>query len=138
MSASWRVLLALAAVPVFAGCGSSPADDVRATLHGFAEATAKRDYQALCDDYFAPALIDQVEQAGLPCEAAIRPEISSTEKPELDVRSVQVDGDRARAQVHTSAANQPASDDTIQLAKVRGEWRIVSLAETGPQPSGAP
>ena len=87
MSASWRVLVSAAALALLAGCGSSPEDQVRSTLHGFADATAKRDYQALCDDYFSPALVDQVEQAGLPCEAAIRPEISATQKPKLDIRS---------------------------------------------------
>ena len=120
------------------GCGSSPADQVRSTLRGFADATARRDYQALCDNYFAPALVDQVEQTGLPCEAAIRPEISSTRKPRLVVRSVKVNGDRALAQIHTSAANQPPSDDTIELVKVKGHWRIATLAEQGPQPSGGP
>jgi hypothetical protein len=136
--ATWRVLVLAAALALLAGCGSSPEDDVRSALKGFAGATAKRDYQALCDDYFAPALIDQVEQAGLPCEAAIRPEISATQKPKLEIRSVKVDGDKALARVHTSAANQPPSDDTIQLVKVKGSWRIASLAETGPQPAGAP
>ena len=138
MPASRRLLLATVALAVLAGCGSSPEDQVRSTLSGFADATAKRDYQSLCDDYFSPALVDQVEQAGLPCEAAIRPEISATKKPKLEVRSVDVNGDRALAKVHTSAANQPPSDDTIQLLKVKGKWRIASLAETGPQPPGAP
>jgi hypothetical protein len=138
VSATWRVLFVIAALPLVAGCGSSPEEQVRSTLKGFADATAKRDYQALCDDYFAPALVDQVEQAGLPCEAALRPELSSTQKPKLTVRSVQVDGDKALAKIHTSAANQPPSDDTIQLVKVKDKWRISSLAETGPQPSGAP
>ena len=138
MSASRRVLISAAALALLGGCGSSPSDQVRSTLRGFADATAKRDYQALCDDYFSPALVDQVEQAGLPCEAAIRPEISSTQKPKLEIRSVDVNGDLALAKVHTSAANQPPSDDTIQLLKVKGKWRIASLAETGPQPPGGP
>jgi ketosteroid isomerase-like protein len=138
VSGSRIALLSALALAVLAGCGSSPSDQVRSTLRGFADATAKRDYQALCDDYFSPALVDQVEQAGLPCEAAIRPEISATRNPKLDIRSVDVNGDHALAKVHTSAANQPASDDTIQLLKVKGKWRIASLAQTGPQPSGAP
>jgi hypothetical protein len=123
---------------VLGGCGSSPGDQVRSTLRGFAAATARRDYQALCDDFFAPALVDQVEQAGLPCEAAIRPEISATKQPKLKVLSVKVTGEKALAQIHTSAANQPPSDDTIQLVKVKGHWRIASLAETGPQPAPSP
>ena len=138
MRAPGPVLLSAGLVCLLAACGSSPADQVRSTLHGFADASAKRDYQALCDDYFAPALVDQVEEAGLPCEAAIRPELSATKKPRLVIRSVRVTGDKALAQVHTSAANQPPSDDTIQLVRVKGHWRISSLAETGPQPPPQP
>jgi hypothetical protein len=138
VSATRRALLLAGLVPALAACGSSPADQVRSTLRGFADATARRDYQALCDDYFAPALVDQVEEVGLPCEAAVRPEISATEKPKLTVRSVRVTGDKALAQVHTSAANQPPSDDTIALVRVKGHWRIASLAETGPQPAAGP
>jgi hypothetical protein len=138
VSASRRALKPALALVLLAGCGSSPTDEVRSKLKGFADATAKRDYQTLCDDYFAPALVDQVEQAGLPCEAAIRPEISATKDPKLEIRSVDVHGEKALARVHTSAANQPPSDDTIQLVKVKGGWRIASLSETGPQPPSGP
>ena len=139
MLGPWRLLLLAGALPVLAACGgSSPTEEVRSTLRGFATATAKRDYQALCDRFFAPKLVDEVEQSGLPCEAAIRPELSATSKPTLTIRSVRVDGDTALAQVHTAAANQPPSDDTIQLVRVKGSWRIASLSETGPQPPPSP
>ncbi len=122
-----------------AGCGkSSPSDEVRSTLSGFAKATAARDYQSLCDEYFAPALVDQVEQSGLPCEAAIRPELSATQRPTLTVRSVEVHDAKALARVHTTAANQPPSDDTIALALVKGHWRIASLASPEPAPPPTP
>ena len=137
MPRTGRLLLAAVALAVPAGCGGgSPADAVRATLAGFAKATAQRDYQGLCDTYFAPKLVDEVEQTGLPCEAAIRPEISATQKPTLKVKAVQVHGDSATAQIHTTAANQPPSDDTIALVRVSGKWHISSLATAGPQPSG--
>ena len=128
----------LAALAGLAGCGGgkSPADAVRATLAGFAQATARHDYQALCDTYLAPALVDAVEQSGLPCESAIRPEISATKQPTLTIKGVEVHGDKATAQVHTTAANQPPSDDTIALQRVNGVWRIASLATVGPQPTG--
>lgn len=133
------MLLALALTAALAGCGGrSAADEVRSTLAGFARATAARDYQALCDRYLAPKLVDQVEQAGLPCEAAIRPEISATRRPSLSIRGVEVRGSRALARVHTTAANQPASDDTITLVRVSGDWRIASLASAGPVPPPVP
>ena len=127
------VLIAIAALA--SGCGkSSPADEVRSTVEGFAAAIADHDYQALCDRYFATRLVSGLERAGLPCEAAIRPQIGATRKPTLEIRSIAITGDRARVRVHTAAENQPPSDDTLALARERDGWRIASLAEAGPQP----
>jgi hypothetical protein len=130
------LLLAVVALAACGKGGGDPTGDaVRTTLAGFAKATATRDYQSLCDRYLAPELVDAIEQAGLPCEAAIRPEFSATERPTLVVRSVAVTGDTARAAVHTDAANQDPADATIALVRVHGAWRIASLVEAGPQPA---
>src|SRR3954463_6549407 len=119
-----------------AGCGGGSAEDeVRSTLKGYAKAFAAHDYQAICDRYLSPKLVDGVEQRGLPCEAAIRPAISEAVKPVLAVRSVKVSGDAATAQVHSTAANQPPSDDTISLSRVKGTWYIAGTVSTGPQTS---
>lgn len=133
-----RIAAAVLVALALAGCGKearTPADDVRATLESFARAIAARDYQALCDRFFAPALVAAVERAGLPCEAAIRPEFGATEEPTLEIRSIKVDGDKAQAEVHTDAANQEPADATVALVRVEGRWRIASLVETGPQPT---
>ena len=130
------VALALLAAPAITGCGeSSAAKDVRTTVEGYAKAVAKRDYQALCDRDLAPDVVAGVEETGLPCEAALRPEISATKRPMLTVRSIKVDGDTARAQVHTTAANQSPADVTLALKRIRGVWHIVSTTEAGPQPA---
>lgn len=125
------------AAMVAAACGkTSPQDEVRSTVEAFAGAVARRDYQALCDTYFSTSLVSGLERAGLPCEAAIRPEIAATRRPRLEIRRVEVQGDRARVFVRTSAANQPPSEDTLALAREQGRWRISALAEAGPQPLG--
>lgn len=133
---SRAVAIAIAAL-VLAGCGKegrTPEGDVRDTLEGFAEAVRERDYQALCDRYFSPALITGLERSGLPCEAALRPELSATNEPEMTIGAITVEGTTARADVHTEAANQPPSDDVIALRLERGDWRIASLADTAPRP----
>ena len=38
-------------------------------------------------------------------------------------------GDTATADVRTAAAGQPPSRDTLQLVRVRGKWKIASLAQ---------
>ncbi|HEX8087069.1 MAG TPA: nuclear transport factor 2 family protein [Solirubrobacteraceae bacterium] len=120
-------LLAIVAL-LAAGCGADDEGDVRRTLDDFAEATAKKDYQRMCDDLLSPDLIEQIRRVNLPCEVALRTGLEDVENPRLEVRSVKLDGDTATARVHSSASNQEASDDTIKLVKVDGEWRIASLA----------
>jgi hypothetical protein len=124
-------------VVVLAGCGKdepTPQDDVRSTLEGFATAVLERDYQALCDRYFSPSLITGLERSGLPCEAALRPELSATNEPHMTIGDITVNGTTAEAQVHTEAANQPPSDDVVSLKLEEGAWRVAALADVSPQP----
>ena len=117
-----------------AGCGGRPAapdaDQVRSTLVEFARATARHDYRTICDRLLAPALIDKLHQIGLPCVKALEQALGDVRSPRLTVGSITVDGDRARAQVRTSAQGQQPSEDTVELRRVNGSWRIASLAGT--------
>src|SRR3712207_1734932 len=92
--------LALAAALLLAGCSrDSGEEDVRATLETFTEATARKDYQRLCDDLFSEKRVEEVESS-LPCEVALqRSSLADAERPQLEVRSVRVDGDTATAVV---------------------------------------
>ena len=131
-----RTLIAVAVVAL-AACGKqerTPEGDVRATLEGFAKAVLERDYQALCDRYFSPSLITGLERSGLPCEAALRPEISATNEPRMRIGAITVEGTTARAEVRTEAANQPPSDDVVALKLEEGAWRIAALNDVSPQP----
>jgi hypothetical protein len=126
-----RRLIVLALLTVLAGCGGSTASDakqVRAMLAVLARATAQKDYRTLCTRVLAPQLISQLEQLKLPCEVALARGLGNVVQPQLAVRSIRVKGKTALAQVHTSAANQRASDDTVALVKLRGGWRVASLA----------
>ena len=130
-----RPLLVLAAAIAAAGglaaCGDSDEDQVRAVVERFADAGAKQDYQRICDELITPALSQKVEQIGLPCEVAFRQGLKDVKKPTLTVRSVKIDGDKARVAVHSTAANQSPSDDTLEVVKVNDEWRISSLVGSG-------
>jgi hypothetical protein len=125
-----RPLLLVLAVCALAGCGDSgPSDEqqIRAALAEFERAAAARDYQALCDRVLAPELIETVKQIGLPCELALQKGFEDVENPRLTVGAVKVDDDTATAEVRSSAAGEAPSQDTIELVKVRGGWRIASL-----------
>lgn len=127
-------LLAAAALAT-AGCGETPVtEEVRAAVEGFEEASADRDVQRLCDELLARELVQRVEAAGIPCEQALRQGLSSVRSPEVEIRSVVVNGDKALAEVRSRAAGQEPSQDTIELVREAGSWRITSLAAPRPQP----
>ncbi len=127
---AWRsvTVLAIAAAVALSGCGRSDERKVADTLDAFATAVAAKDYQRLCDDLFAPELIESLRGVNLPCEVALKTGFEDTQKPRIEVKSVKVDGDRAQARVRSTAANQPPSEDTVELVKVDGKWRVASLA----------
>jgi hypothetical protein len=119
--------LALAAC----GGGSQPkrsdADRVRDTLGAFARASAEHDYRRVCADLLAKPVIDSVRRAGLSCESAMKTALQGVQAPKLEVRRVTIKGNRARAEVHTTAANQQASDDTVALVREDANWKIGAL-----------
>jgi hypothetical protein len=125
-----RTVLLVAVAVALVGCGSSaPTDDelVAGTVSAFGRATEAKDYGALCDRLLAPSLVDKLEQVGLPCEQAMRKALGGVRDPRLTIGEITVHGDRASAQIRTSASGQPPSRDTLELERVNGSWRIASL-----------
>jgi hypothetical protein len=138
-------LLSAAIAAGAAGCGADsegPSADtqVRATVARFGVATRAGDYQTICDQLLADALVHSVEAVGLPCESALQRGLSGVRDPRLEIRQVSMSGGRALVSVHSTAAGQPPSDDAIQLVKEGGTWRIASLAapSAGQASSAAP
>jgi hypothetical protein len=120
------------ALALLAGCGDSgptAEQQVRATLTEFGRATAARDYQALCDRVFAPALVEQLSEVGLPCEVAMQQSFEDVENPRLTIGKITVAADekRATAEVRTSATGQTPSQDEVELVPVEAGWRVSSL-----------
>ena len=118
----------LAVTMLAAGCGG-PSDEqqVAGTVSAFGRATAAKDYRTLCGKLLSPKLIEQVQQIGLPCEQALQRALGDVQSPRLTIGKVTVDGDTATAEIRTSAAGQAPSRDVLQLARVKGDWRIASL-----------
>jgi hypothetical protein len=119
-----------------AGCGRQSAEDqVRAKLDDFAQATAAKDYRRLCNDVLAKQLVQKAQAAGLSCEVALKTGLNDVQKPKVQIQKVTVKGDSATAVVHTTAANQDASTDTLELSRQAGDWRVSSV--TSPPSPGA-
>jgi hypothetical protein len=125
-----RYLATALALLVLAGCGEqspAPEEQVRSTVAEFGRATAAKDYRKLCDRLLAPALIEEVESIGLPCEVAMRQGLEKVREPRLTIGRIEVDEDHASAQIRTSAAGEEPSEDTLELVNVGGAWKISSL-----------
>ena len=133
-----RVAL-LVAVLTLAACGQEkPTQQVHDAVDAFGKAVADHDYQKLCDKLIASNLIDALEARGVPCELALKTGFDSVKDAKLSVRTVAVNGDKALVTVHSTAANQKPSDDTLALVKEKGKWKISELAQPQPQPPAQP
>jgi hypothetical protein len=125
-----RLLLLLALVLVGCGGGDPPAaEQVRDAVKRFGDATARKDYQVICDELLARDLVDNVESIGLPCEVALQRGLGEVQAPRLEVGQVAVSGDRALVSVRSTAAGQQPSDDGMELIREDDGWRIASLAQ---------
>jgi predicted small lipoprotein YifL len=125
-----RYLAPALALLVLAGCGDqgpTPEQQVRSTVTEFGRATAAKDYQTLCDRLLAPSLVEEVESIGLPCEVALRQGLGAVKEPRLTIGRVQVQEDKASAEIRTSAAGEEPSRDTLELVNLDGTWKISSL-----------
>jgi hypothetical protein len=112
--------------------GPNEEKEVRATLDSYAQATRAKDYQTLCDDLFAKAIVAGLTNANLPCEVALKlSSLETVRDPQLTVLAVEVSGDQAAARVRSTAVGEQPSLDTIKLVKEDGDWRIASLSEPG-------
>ena len=133
---SLAALLPATLAVLVAGCGAdregpTPDQQVRAVVARFGIASRQKDYQAICDSLLSQALVRRVEEVGLPCESALQRGLADVRDPRLVIRGVSLRGGRAQVAVHSTALGQPPSDDTIQLVRENGEWRIAALASSG-------
>jgi hypothetical protein len=115
---------------VLVGCGDpgpTPEELVRTTVSEFGRATAAKDYATMCDRLLAPELVEDVTQAGLSCERALKQGLDRVRDPRLTIGAVKIDGDAATAEIRTSAAGEQPSKDTLKLVNINGTWKISSL-----------
>ena len=130
-----RAAAALTVSVLFAaGCGGGngkpkpiegPAKEVAEVIQRFARATAARDFQTICTDLFAATVRDQA--GGDDCPRLLERRAEGIRRPRIQIVSIAVQKDRARARVRTSATGQAAVDDEIRLVRESGTFRISSL-----------
>ncbi len=105
--------------------GRDDEQEVRVALERYEEASARKDYQSLCDELLASSYVRQTASSGLPCEVALRTALEDVRNPTLEVVSVEVNGDRAAARVRGTAAGQVPGEDVYTLVREDDSWRIL-------------
>jgi hypothetical protein len=129
--------MATAALLAPAGCslgGDEEPQQVRGAAQEIAEvvgqlerATARRDWKTVCDDLFTKSALQRA--GGEDCAGLLRSTAKGIEQPRIRVRGIRVEGERASVEVRTSARGEAELDDTLELRRENGEWRIDALTD---------
>lgn len=100
--------------------------EVIATITAFGDATASKDYKALCDDL----LSQEAAKIGGDCEKTFSKTGEALEDFKLTIKSVKVDPDGKNATADVSVTSNVSPEPQTQalsLTKEGGDWRIQIL-----------
>ena len=73
-----------------------------------------------------------MKQIGLPCEVALQRGLGDVKNPKLTVGKISIKDDTATAEIRTVAEGQAPSRDTLELVRVKDDWRVSSLGDADP------
>jgi hypothetical protein len=118
----------VAGLVLLPGCGANERGLVQAKVNQLAQATASKNYRALCQEVFAPRLLAHLALSGLSCERAMQIALSDVQDPVLSIGKITVKGHKASAITLSGARAQQGSIDEIGLVKTSQGWRVASLA----------
>jgi hypothetical protein len=134
-----RSLLALlaAAAPLLAGCGGQQSSDtsdrfrgqqrlVANTVEDLQSAAEDSDEGKICRDLLARALAERLARGTGGCQATVAAALQDTDTEEVDVRSVQITGERATARVRLETGKRDRVA-RVTLVRERNGWRIAEL-----------
>jgi putative lumazine-binding protein len=132
--ASRTLALLLAAAGVATGCGATSSKsasdfsgvkkDVATTIDDLSSDARNSDENAICTNLLASSLIQQLQSGGQKCNTVISHALDDADTVNMDVKSVTVTGTKATAVVDSK---EKAANDTFQLVKEGGRWKIASF-----------
>lgn len=130
-----RATVALCALPLlgFAGCGAQQAPTADAfegdqkpvaqVVVDLADAAGKGDAATICSRILAGSLVDKLAAKGSNCTAEVKQTLGDADQLQLEVRKVQVVGDRAAVTVRDGDGREAP----IGLVRESGGWRLNAL-----------
>ena len=89
-------------------------------------ATQRRQFAVLCDQLFTASA--RARAGGKDCVALLRETAKDVRQARIRLLDVRINGRRATARVRTTAEGQTAVEETIDLVRQRGRYRISALS----------
>ena len=103
------------------------AREIAEVVRQLERATAAREYATICNDLFTDAARERA--GGRDCERLLRSGAQSVRRPRIELRRIEIEGERATVRVRTRAAGQATVSDALDLRRAGGEWRVEALAD---------
>jgi len=125
----------MAAMLAPAGCSFGGDDDperavgapraVAATVDRLERSIAAGEYATVCDELFTAQA--RRRAGGRDCAAQLRSASEGLRRPRIELRGIEVEGERATVSVVTTARGQARVRDDLQLRREDGRWLIEAL-----------
>jgi hypothetical protein len=100
--------------------------EIAVTVDRLGRAIAARDFATVCDSLFTASARER--SGGPECEAQLRSAGEDVRHPTIEIRGIDLKGDRANVKVATEAEGQARVTDTVELRRVGGRWLIDALS----------
>lgn len=99
---------------------------IAATVDQLGRAIADQDYATVCGRLFTE---DARRRAGgKDCVAQLRSAGEDVRRPSIEIRGIDLKGDRATVEVETRAEGQARVSDTLELRREDGRWLVEALS----------
>jgi hypothetical protein len=99
--------------------------EIAATVDALERAVDRRDFAAVCDKLFTTGA--RKRAGGRQCAAELRSAAEGLRGPTIEIRAIDLKGDRASVRVATTAEGQDRVTDTLELRRQGGRWLVEAL-----------
>jgi hypothetical protein len=112
------------------GDGKAPAIEgaprqAATAVQALERAVSRRDFRAVCADLLTREA--RRLAGGSDCAALMARSAEGLRRPRIKIRKIEINGDKARVEVLTSAAGERPVRDVLELVRGGGRYRIASL-----------
>jgi hypothetical protein len=124
-----RSLIALSCLALLAGCGGGGGGESAADVaNDYVKAQSQGDFGRVCE-LFSDQLRQQL--GGSNCVRFLQEQSSGIARRQLDVASVNENGDQATVKLRTAGESGGGVNLQISLARQNGDWRVTSIGGAG-------